>query len=108
MEKNDHYQSLLKRLCKANNISPRKPRFENVEDLVLIHIKNQLKEGVDLETVKVLNLIYQILVPLNVKFVQQLCLYPSEDRLDRVTISFNKEDYMVLNKKLEEGDIGSQ
>lgn len=108
MEKNDHYRSLLKRLCKANNISPRKPRFENIEDLVIIHLKNQLKEGVDLETFKVLNLIYQTLVPLNIKFVQQLYLYPSEDRLDRVTISFNKNDYMALNKKLEEGDIDSQ
>ncbi|OVE34142.1 hypothetical protein CCZ20_28070 [Priestia aryabhattai] len=107
MEKTDHYKSLLKRLCKANNISPRKPRFQNVEDLVLIHIKNDLKEGVDLDTVKVLNLIYQILVPLNIKFVQQLCLYPKEDRLDRVTISFDKNDYWDLNKKLEEGDVGS-
>lgn len=105
LEQNDHYRSLLKRLCKANNISPRKPRFETVEDLVLIHLKNQLKEGVDLETFKVLNLIYQTLVPLKVKFVQQLCLYPGEDRLDRVTISFSKDDYMYLNERLEKGDV---
>ncbi|OXS63989.1 hypothetical protein [Priestia filamentosa] len=105
MEKNDHYQSLLKRLCKADNISPRKPRFENVEDLVLIHVKNHLKEGVDLECFKILNLIYQTVVPLGIKFNQQLCLYPGGDRLDRVTVSFSKNDYMALNKKLEEGDI---
>ncbi|MFB7641886.1 hypothetical protein [Peribacillus butanolivorans] len=104
-QNHDYYQNLLKRLCKAQNISPRKPRFENIEDVVIIHVKNHLKEGVDLESFKILNLIYQTVVPLGIKFNQQLFLYPNGDRLDRVTISFNKNDYMVLNKKLEEGDI---
>jgi hypothetical protein len=104
-QNHDYYQNLLKRLCKAQNISPRKPRFENIEDVVIIHVKNHLKEGVDLECFKILNLIYQTVVPLGIKFNQQLFLYPNGDRLDRVTISFNKNDYMVLNKKLEEGDI---
>ncbi|KON66642.1 hypothetical protein ABEY41_06250 [Peribacillus butanolivorans] len=104
-QNHDYYQNLLKRLCKAQNISPRKPRFENIEDVVIIHVKNHLKEGVDLECFKILNLIYQTVVPLGIKFNQQLYLYPNGDRLDRVTISFNKNDYMVLNKKLEEGDI---
>lgn len=103
MKENDYYQNLLKRLCKAENISPRKPRFEEVEDLVLIHVKNHLKEGLDLESVKILNLIYQTVVPLSVKFTQQLCLYPNGDRLDRVTISFKKNDYMDLNQKLKTG-----
>ncbi|MEY9869502.1 hypothetical protein ACDZ29_06630 [Peribacillus sp. RS7] len=101
----DYYQNLLKRLCKADNISPRKPRFENIEDLVIIHVKNHLKEGVDLECFKILNLIYQTVVPLGIKFNQQLYLYPNGDRLDRVAITFNKDDYILLNKKLETGEI---
>ncbi|MEJ9231025.1 hypothetical protein LAV79_16360 [Peribacillus butanolivorans] len=104
-QNHDYYQNLLKRLCKAQNISPRKPRFENIEDVVIIHVKNHLKEGVDLECFKSLNLIYQTVVPLGIKLNQQLYLYPNGGRLNRVTISFNKKDYMVLNKKLEEGDI---
>ncbi|MED4003726.1 hypothetical protein [Priestia aryabhattai] len=103
MKENDYFQNLLKRLCKAENISSRKPRFEEVEDLVLIHMKNHLKAGVDLECLKILNLIYQTVVPLSVKFTQQLCLYPSGDRLDRVTVSFKKSDYMDLNQKLKTG-----
>ncbi|PEC51146.1 hypothetical protein [Bacillus sp. AFS096315] len=71
MKQNDYYQNLLKRLCKANNISPRKPRFESIDDIVIIHVKNQLKEGVDLDSFKILNLIYQTVVPLGVKFNQQ-------------------------------------
>ncbi|MGE7685937.1 hypothetical protein [Peribacillus simplex] len=106
MEQNhDYYQNLLKRLCKADNISPRKPRFENIEDLVIIHVKNHLKEGVDLECFKILNLIYQTAVPLGIKFNQQLYLYPNGDRLDRVAITFNKNDYILFNKKLEKGEI---
>jgi hypothetical protein len=104
-QNHDYYQNLLKRLCKADNISPRKPRFENIEDLVIIHVKNHLKEGVDLECFKILNLIYQTVVPLGIKFNQQLYLYPNGDRLDRVAITFNKNDYILLNKKLEKGEI---
>jgi hypothetical protein len=107
LDQNDYYQNLLKRLCKANDISPRKPRFESVDGFVIIHIKNHLKEGVDLESFKILNLIYQTVVPLGIKFNQQLFLYPNGDRLDRVTISFSRNDYMVLNKKLETGDINN-
>ncbi len=101
----DHYQNLLKRLCKSNDISSRKVRFENVEDVVIIHVKNHLKEGVDLESFKILNLVLQTVVPLGIKFNQQLYLYPGGNRLDRVAITFKKNDYVLLNKKLEEGDF---
>lgn len=101
----DFYQDLLKRLCKAQNISPRKPRFENIDDFVVIHVKNHLKEGVDLECFKILNLIQQTIVPLGIEFNQQLYLYPNGDRLDRVAITFNKNDYILLNKKLEKGEV---
>jgi hypothetical protein len=63
-----------------------------------------LKEGVDLDCVKILNLIHQT-IPLEIKYNELLYLYPGGNRLDRVTISFYKDDYMLLNKKLEEGDL---
>ncbi|MFF2875220.1 hypothetical protein ACFVR2_02740 [Gottfriedia sp. NPDC057991] len=107
MNQSDYFQNLLKGLCKANNISPRKPRFDNIDDFVIIHVKNHLKEGVDIESFKILNLIVQTVVPLGIKFNQQLILYPNGDRLDRVTISFSRNDYMILNKKLETGGINN-
>lgn len=110
MNKKDYYKNLLKGLCEVNNISPRKPRFEyfnDIEELVLIHIKNHLKDGVDIECFKILNLIHQTVIPLGITYNQQLCLYPNGNRLDRVTVSFKKEDYILLNKKLETGDISN-
>lgn len=106
MEQEDHYKNLLKRLCEAQGISSRKPRFENIEDLVIIHVKNHLKEGVDLECFKILNIIHQTVAPLRIEFKQQLYMYPGGGRLDRVAVVFEKEDYMTLNKKLENGDVG--
>lgn len=53
MKQQDYYQNLLIRLCKAHNISPRKPRFIEVEDVITINVKNHLKEGVDLECFKI-------------------------------------------------------
>lgn len=105
MDQNDHYKNLLKKICKANNISPKRLRFEQIEDYVIIHVKNQLKEGVDLECFKILNLIHQTVSPLGIHFEQQLYLYPRGDRLDRVAIMFNKVDYVLLNEKLKKGDI---
>jgi len=104
IEKN-FYKELLTRQCKAYDISPQKPRFNIIEDIVTINIKNHLKEGVDLECFTILHLIHQTLVPLGIKFDQQLTLYPDRKRLDRVTISFSKNEYIRLNKKLETGDI---
>ena len=105
MAQKDHYKNLLKRLCEDQGISTRKPRFEQVENLILINLKNQLKEGVDLECFRVVNLIHQTVSPFGIKFDQQLTLYPGGDRLDRVTISFDKYDYDLLNNKLETGDF---
>lgn len=105
MIKTDYYQNHLKRTCKRNNISPRRVRFENIEDLVVIHVKNQLKEGVDLESFKILNFILQTVVHFSIKFNQQLYYYPGGNRLDRVAVTFEKDDYLLLNKKIEEGDV---
>ena len=88
-------------MCKVHNISPRKVRFETVEHLVVISIKNHLKDGVDLESFHILNLIYQIMAPKGIKFNQQLYLYPNSKRVARVTVTFEKEEYDALNMKLE-------
>ncbi|MGI8387792.1 hypothetical protein ACRX5O_24910, partial [Robertmurraya sp. P23] len=38
-----------------NNISPQKPKFENIENVMVISIKNHLKDGVDLDCFNILN-----------------------------------------------------
>lgn len=105
MKQYDYCRTLLKNFCKVNNISPKRIRFQNIENLVVINIKNHLKVGVDLDCFKILNIINQTVVPLGIKFNQQLYLYPNGDRLARVAIIFNKDEYVLLNKKLGNGDI---
>ncbi len=107
---NDHsdiFKHIVKKLCKINNISPRKPRFEHIENLMVISIKNHLKDGVDSDCFYILNLIYQIIGPSGIRFHQQLVLYPNSRRVDRVTVSFKKEDFDTLNMKLLEGSINN-
>src|SRR5699024_7157562 len=98
MKQYDYCRTLLKNFCKVNNISPKRIRFQNIENLVVINIKNHLKVGVDLDCFKILNIINQTVVPLGIKFNQQLYLYPNGDRLARVAIIFNKDEYVLLNK----------
>ena len=103
----DIFKQVVKGLCKINNISPQKPKFEIIDNLMVISIKNHLKEGVDLDCFNILNLIYQIIGPSGIRFNQQLYLYPNSERLARVTVSFEKEDYDALNIKMKEGNINN-
>ncbi|MGE7591008.1 hypothetical protein [Peribacillus sp. NPDC101480] len=98
----DVFKQVVKRLCKIKNISPRKPKFEVIENLMVVSIKNHLKDGVDLDCFNILNLIYQIIGPLGIRFNQQMYHYPNSERLARVTVSFKKEDYDDLNMKMKD------
>ena len=101
----DVFKRVVKQLCKINNIFPRKPKFEIIENLMVISVKNHLKDGVDLDCFHILNLIYRIIAPLGMKFNQQLYLYPNSKRVARITVTFKKEDYDALNIKLNGGNI---
>ena len=92
-------------MCKAKDISPRKLRFETIENIVVISMKNHLKDGVDLDCFHILNQIYQVIAPLGIKFNQQLYLYPNSKRVARVTVTFTKEDYDALNAKMIGGNV---
>ncbi|WP_340372129.1 hypothetical protein [Peribacillus sp. FSL E2-0218] len=98
----DNFKQVVKRICKINNIPPQKPKFEVIDNLMVISIKNHLKDGVDLDCFNILNLIYRIIGPLGIRFNQQMYLYPNSERLARVTVSFKKEDYDDLNIKMKE------
>src|SRR5699024_4739608 len=93
MKQYDYCRTLLKNFCKVNNISPKRIRFQNIENLVVINIKNHLKVGVDLDCFKILNIINQTVVPLGIKFNQQLYLYPNGDRLARVDRKSKRLNY---------------
>ncbi|PIC69366.1 hypothetical protein CSV77_13820 [Sporosarcina sp. P16b] len=101
----DVIKKIIKGLCKVNDISPRRVRFESIEGVVIISVKNHLKDGVDLECFHILNLIYQVITPFGVKFNQQLYLYPNSKRVARITVLFQKEEYDSLNMKMENCDI---
>ena len=101
----DVFKQVVKKLCEVNNISPRKPAFETIDNIVFISMKNHLKDGVDLDCFHILNIIYQIIAPLGMKFNQQLYLYTNSKRVARVTVTFKKEDYDALNTKLKNVNI---
>ncbi|MBT2573234.1 hypothetical protein J7E26_04655 [Bacillus sp. ISL-51] len=103
----DMFKQAVKGLCKINNISPRKPRFEITDNIVSISIKNHLKDGIDLECFKILNFIYRITGRSGLKFTQQLYLYPNSERVARVTVSFDKEDYDTFNLKMKDGNFSN-
>ncbi|PFG14485.1 hypothetical protein [Bacillus sp. es.036] len=106
-EDTDVFKQTVKLMCKINNISTRKPRFEVIDNMVVISIKNHLEDGVDLDCFNILNFIYQIISPLGVKFNQQLYLYPNSKRVARVVISFEKEDYEAIKIKVRGDTISN-
>jgi hypothetical protein len=54
----------LQKTLQKNNISPQKPKFEIIENVMVISIKNPLKDGVDLDCFNTLKLIYPTIGPL--------------------------------------------
>jgi hypothetical protein len=54
----------VQQFLQKNNISPQKPKFEIIENVMVISIKNHLKDGVDLDCFNILNLIYRTIGPL--------------------------------------------
>lgn len=97
----DEFQQLVKRMCKINNLQTRKLTFETIENVVVISLKNHLKDGIDLDCFHILNVIYQIITPLGVKFNQQLYLYPNSNSVARVTVTFEKEEYDAIIEKMK-------
>lgn len=81
MADQDVFKQVVKNMCKINHISPRKIRFETIGNMIVIGMKNHLKDGVDLDCFHILNHIYQVIAPLGVKFNQQLYLYPNSKEL---------------------------
>lgn len=53
------FKTSSKKTLQKNNISPQKPKFEIIENVMVISIKNHLKDGVDLDCFNILNLIYR-------------------------------------------------
>lgn len=50
IENSNIFKQVVKRICKINNIPPpQKPKFEVIDNLMVIRIKNHLKNGVDLD-----------------------------------------------------------
>lgn len=70
----DVFEQLIKKMGKVKDISPGKLGFETIENIVVISMKNYLKDGIDLDCFLILNQIYQVIAPLGIKFYQQLYL----------------------------------
>ncbi|WP_182199303.1 hypothetical protein [Paraliobacillus salinarum] len=101
----DAFKQIIQKMCKVNDISHRKPRFETIDNIVVISLKNHLKDGIDMDCFHILNFIHQITGPLGIKYNQQLYLYPNSNRVERITVSFKKEDYDAFNLKMQDGSI---
>ena len=68
MEKNigdvAFFKTSSKKTLQKTNISPQKPKFEIIENVMVISIKNHLKDEIDLDCFNILNLIYRTNGPL--------------------------------------------
>ncbi|MGO1470903.1 MAG: hypothetical protein ACTHW2_12850 [Tissierella sp.] len=95
----NYYKNMLQGFCRVNNIYLGLT-FEEIEGLVAIDIKNNLENGVNLDCLRIIDFIYRTVTPFDIKYTQTLHLYPNSKRLDKVTVLFDKNDYMLLNKIL--------
>ncbi|MGO1370103.1 hypothetical protein [Senegalia sp. (in: firmicutes)] len=97
---NNYYEDFLKGFCRINDIYL-DLKFEKIEGMIAINIKNTLKNGVSLDCLRVIDFIYRTVIPFNIQYTQTLHLYPGGKELEKVTILFTEDDYKLINKNLE-------
>lgn len=99
--KTDEFIKAFKSMCEINSISLQGFKFEEIEDLIVLNFNNYLIDGIDIDCFRMLNLIYQILGPRKIKFTQQLITCPTSNRIEMITITFEKDEYETLKKILK-------
>lgn len=102
MDKKVYFKDYLQNLCKLDDISPRRIRVQQSVDLIIIHIKNNQKNGVELESFKIMNNVIKTLAPLGIKFNTQLYYMPGKKILDRIDIQISLTEYEKLNNILNQ------
>ncbi|HAM81567.1 hypothetical protein [Ornithinibacillus bavariensis] len=96
----DYFKQIIRTFCRVENIPPRKVRFTKHNNYITVNIKNESEDGLDTNCFRVMNLIYNVIGSIGVKFSQTPFLIPSSGKVDRITISFEEQDYQTLLDQL--------
>lgn len=96
--KDDLFKNAVKTLCKHENISTRKIRFTTFENFITIDIKNNSKDGLDIECFKIINIIFNLIGSTRTQFKQTLFTIPNSQQIDKIQITFKIEEYNNLSK----------
>lgn len=99
----DFFKQVLQGMCRTEGISARKPRFKTIERLVVISMKNHYKDGVDPECFMILNFVHQLVGRFGIKFTQNVFLYPDSNRVARIDVQIEKEQYDWVNWQMFNG-----
>jgi len=93
----DIFKDVVRTFCRVESIV-RKTRFTEHDELVTISIKNSSDEGLDTDCFKVLNFILNVIGRQKTKFIQTPFLYPDSEKVDRLNITFESQDYREMIK----------
>lgn len=96
----DFFKDSIRTLSKAKNIPPKKTRFTKNDNFITISIKNESENGLDINCFKILDLIYSLIGPTKTKFNQTTFTFPNTDKIDKISISFEENEYENLTNTL--------
>ncbi|WP_456280110.1 hypothetical protein M1D98_06285 [Bacillus sp. K7] len=97
MDSKDYFKAAIKSYCKRHNMSPQKARFTISDGFITVSVKNHRENGIDIDCFKVLDCIFNIIGPREVKFRQTTFMFADSEKVDSVTVSFEEKDYKALN-----------
>ncbi|MFC4023358.1 hypothetical protein ACFOUV_05915 [Oceanobacillus longus] len=93
---NDYFKDSIRTLSKVKGVPPRKTRFTKNDNFITISIKNESENGIDINCFKVIDIIYSLIGPAKTKFSQTIFTFPNTERIDKINISFEENDYKTL------------
>ncbi|MGJ9458322.1 hypothetical protein [Oceanobacillus sp. CF4.6] len=93
---NDYFKDAIRTLSKVKDIPPRKTRFTKNDNFITISIKNESENGLDINCFKVIDIIYSLIGPAKTKFSHTTFTFPNTEKIDKIHISFEENDYKTL------------
>lgn len=97
---NDYFKDAIRTLCVAQGIPTRKTRFTKSGNYITITIKNESENELDINCFKIIDIIYSLIGPTKTKFNQTTLVFPETDKIDKINISFEGDDYENLTNTL--------
>lgn len=99
------FKKAFQSLYKLEGVAPRRVSFAEIEDLVVIRMKNTLDEGLDPDCAMLLRILLQLISPYGLQYSFQYMTIPESNKIESVSFNIPKREYAKLDNILKPSSV---